>query len=55
MTQEMAPRLLEALDEPALLLNLSGVIRHANAAALRLLGHGGDRLVGCPLSDTKSG
>ena len=51
MTQGTAHRLLEALDEPAFLLALSGTIRHANAAALWLLGHGGDKLVGCPLSE----
>jgi two-component sensor histidine kinase len=48
----MLCRFLEALDEPALLLARSGVIRHANAATLRLLGcRGTAPLVGRPLSE----
>jgi len=48
----MLCRFLEALDEPAFLLARSGVIRHANAATLRLLGcREPALLVGRPLSE----
>ena len=42
---------LAALDEPALLLTLSGVVRHANAPAMRFLGSPDEPPVGRRLAD----
>jgi two-component sensor histidine kinase len=43
--------ILKALDEPALLVGRSGIIRFANAPALRLLAYGADALTGCQLAE----
>lgn len=49
--QGVAHGILDALSEPALLLARSGVVRHANVAALRLLGDRGEPLVGRRLDE----